>query len=189
METLHGREDEVFLLWHTRFYPDISANLKVRGRRVLIDGETLGYGYSIDLNVERAILDSVPELHIGYRGLFTGYSQESQNIGLVNGVAAPGTPDSFRRVLMKNLVTPINLHGLFLSWQQTINPEWSWHALAGCDYSFTRSAFGQSLEAGVTYSPTRRMEFLFNAGYSTSASTSEQDTERLELSLAFRWRF
>ena len=189
LETLHGREDEVSLLWHTSFYPDISANVKVRGRRVLIDGETLGYGYGIDLNVERAMLDRLPELHIGYRGLVTGFSQESQNIALVNPVAAPGTPDSFRHVLLNNLITPINLHGVFLSWQQAINPEWSWHALAGCDYSFTRSAFGESLEAGVTYSPSRRMEFIFNAGYSTSASTSDQDTERLELSLAFRWRF
>lgn len=189
LETLHGREDELFLFWHARFYPDVLANLKLQGRRVLVAGETLGYGYSVDLNLERIVLKNVPELHLGYRGLITGYSQSSENIRLVAGVAAPGTSDADRLLLLNNLVSPINLHGLYLSWQQTINPEWSWNALAGSDYSFTRSSFGHTFEAGLSYFPSRSTEFIFSAGYSTSASTSEQDTERLELSLAFRCHF
>jgi hypothetical protein len=189
LEVLHGREDEVVLWWHSRFYPDITANVKLRARRILVDGETLGYGYSVDLNLERAILKNVPELRAGYRGLVSSYSQSSKNIQLLAGVVAPGTSASNQLVLLNNLVSDINLHGIYLSWQQAINPEWSWQALIGGDYSFTRSTFGQSAEAGVSYFPSRKTEFIFNAGYSTSASTSEQDTERLELSLAFRWRF
>jgi hypothetical protein len=104
-------------------------------------------------------------------------------------VAAPGTSDIDRLGLLENLVSPINLHGLYLSWHQTINPEWAWHAIAGSDYSFTRSSFGHTFETGLSYFPSRRTEFIFSAGYSTSASTSDQDTERLELSLAFRYRF
>ncbi len=189
LETLHGREDELFLFWHTRFYPDILASLKLGGRRILVSGETLGYGYSVVPNLEPILLKNVPELHFGYRGLITGYSQSSENIHLVNGVAAPGTSAADRRFLLNNLITPINLHGLYLSWQQTINPKWGWHALAGSDYSFTRSSFGHSFETGLSYFPSRRTEFNFSAGYSTSASTSEQDSERLELSLAFRFLF
>jgi hypothetical protein len=104
-------------------------------------------------------------------------------------VAAPGTSDADRLHLLENLVSAINLHGLYLSWQQTINPDWSWHAVAGSDYSFTRSSFGHTFETGLSYFPSRRTEFILSAGYSTSASTSEQDSERLELSAAFRCRF
>lgn len=189
LEMLHGREDELSLAWNTRFYPDLHANLNLKGRRLLVDGETLGYGYGVDLNLERVVLEGVPQLHLGYRGLITGYSQTSENIGLVAGVTAPGTSDADRLYLLENLVTPINLHGLYLSWHQTLNPEWTWHAVAGSDYSFTLSSFGHSFEAGFSYAPTRRTEVLFSAGYSTSASTSDQDSERLELSLAFRCRF
>ena len=189
LEVLHGREDELSLFWNARFYPDVDANVKLRGRRVLVDGETLGYGYGVDLNLERVVLEDVPQLHLGYRGLITGYSQTSENIRLVAGVAAPGDSDADRLNLLENLVSPINLHGLYLSWHQTFNPEWSWHAVAGSDYSFTRSSFGHSFEAGVSYAPSRRTEITLGGGYSTSASTSDQDSERLELSLAFRCRF
>ena len=189
LEVLHGREDELSLLWNARFYPDIEANVKLRGRRVVVDGETLGYGYGVDLNLERVVLEDVPQLHLGYRGLITGYSQSSDNIRLVAGVAAPGTTDLERLGLLENLVSPINLHGLYLAWHQAINPAWTWHAVVGSDYSFTRSSFGHSFEAGVSYAPSRRTEITFGGGYSTSASTSDQDSERLELSLAFRCRF
>ena len=189
LEMLHGREDELFLLWHTRFYPDVFANMKLRGRQITIDGETLGYGYSVDLTLERVILKNVPELHFGYRGLVAEYSQESVNLGLVDEVVLPDATASDRRMVLKNLVSSINLHGIFLSWEKTINPEWSWHGLAGIDYSFTRSSFGESIEAGLSYFPSPNTELIFSAGYSTSASTSEQDTERLELSLGLRWRF
>jgi len=189
LETLHGREDELFLFWHTRLYLDVLGSVKLRGRRVLVPGATLGYGYSIDLNLERVVLKSLPELHLGYRGLITDYSRSSGDIRLVAGVAAPGDSDADRLHLLRDLVSPINLHGLYLSWQQTLSPEWSWHALAGSDYSFTRSTFGHTVEAGLSYFPSRRTEFILSAGYSTSASTSEQDSERLELSLAFRCRF
>ena len=189
LEVLHGREDELSLFWHTHLYPDVLASLKVGGRRVLVSGETLGYGYSVDLNLERIVLKSVPELHLGYRGLITGFSQSSENIRLVAGVAAPGTSDADRLLLLNNLVTPIDLHGLYLSWQQTINPEWNWHVVVGSDYSFTRSSFGHTFEAGLSYFPSRRTEIILGAGYSTSASTSDQDPERLELSVAFRCRF
>jgi hypothetical protein len=90
---------------------------------------------------------------------------------------------------LNHLVSPINLHGLYLSWQQTINLNWKWHAVAGSDYSFAQSSLGHTFEGGLSYFPSRRTEFLFNAGYSTSASTSDQDPDRLELSLAFRSRF
>jgi hypothetical protein len=186
---LHGREDQAFLHWHTRFYPDVFANMKLGGRRITVDGETLGYGCSVDLALERVILRDVPELHFGYRGLITDYSQESDNFGLVADVIEPGTSVSEQRTILKNLVSSINLHGIFLSWQETINPEWSWHGLVGVDYSFTRSSLGQSIEAGLSYFPSRSTEFIFSAGYSTSASTSDQDSERMELSLGFRWRF
>ena len=189
LEVLHGREDELFLAWHTHLYPEILANLKLQGRRVLLGGETLGYGYSVDLNLERVVLKNVPELHLGYRGLITGFSQSSENIGLVAGVAAPGISDDDKRLLLNNLVSPINDHSLFLSWQQTINPAWTWHALAGSDYSVTRSSFGQTIEAGLSCSPSRSTELILSAGYSTSASISEQDPKRLELSFAFRYRF
>jgi hypothetical protein len=128
-------------------------------------------------------------LHLGYRGLITGYTQTSKNIRLVAGVAAPATTAAERLGLLENLVSPINLHGLYLSWHQAINPEWNWHAVVGGDYSFTRSSFGRSFEAGVSYAPSRRTEITFGGGYSTSASTSDQDSERLELGLAFRCRF
>jgi tetratricopeptide (TPR) repeat protein len=189
LEVLHGREDELSLLWNARFFPDVVANVKLRGRRVLVDGETLGYGYGVDLHLERVVLEGVPQLHLGYRGLITGFSQSSENIRLVASVAAPGTSDADRLLLLNNLVTPINLHGLYLSWQQTINPEWNWHVIAGSDYSFTRSSFGQTFEAGLSYFPSRRTEVILGAGYSTSASTSDQDPERLEVSVAFRCRF
>jgi tetratricopeptide (TPR) repeat protein len=189
LEVLHGREDELSLLWNARLFPDVVANVKLRGRRVLVDGETLGYGYGVDLNLEHAVLQNVPELHVGYRGLMTGFSQVSENIRLVAGVAAPGDSATDRLNLLENLVSPINLHGLYLSWHQTISPEWNWHAVAGIDYSFTRSSFGHTFEAGLSYSPSRRTEIILDAGYSTSASTSDQDSERLELSAAFRIRF
>jgi tetratricopeptide (TPR) repeat protein len=189
LEVLHGREDELSVLWNARFYPDVDANVKLRGRRVIVDGETLGYGYGVDLNLERVVLEGVPQLRLGYRGLITGYSQSSDDIRLVASVAAPGTTDLERLGLLENLVSPINLHGLYLSWHQAINPEWKWHAVVGSDYSFTRSSFGHSFEAGVSYAPSRRTEVTFGGGYSTSASTSDQDSERLELGLAFRCRF
>ena len=189
MEVLHGREDELSLLWNARFFPDVVANVKLRGRRVLVDGETLGYGYAVDLNLERVVLEDVPQLHLGYRGLITGYSQTSENIRLVAGVAAPGDSDADRLNLLENLVSPINLHGLYLSWRQTFNSEWAWHVVAGSDYSFTRSSFGHSFEAGVSYAPSRRTEITLGGGYSTSASTSDQDSERLELILSFRCHF
>jgi hypothetical protein len=189
LEVLHGREDELSLFWNARFYPDVVANAKLRGRRVLVDGETLGYGYGVDLNLERVVLEDVPQWHIGYRGLITGFSQTSENIRLVDGVAAPGTSAADRLDLLENLVTPINLHGLYLSWNQTINSEWKWHVVAGSDYSFSRSSFGHSFESGVSYAPSRRTEVVLSGGYSTSASTSDPDPERLELSLAFRCRF
>ncbi len=189
LEILHGREDELSFLWNARLFREIDANLKLRGRRVVVDGETLGYGYGVDLNLERVVLEDVPQMRLGYRGLITGYSQTSENIRLVAGVAAPGTSDADRLNLLEDLVSPINLHGLYLSWLQTINPEWAWHAVAGSDYSFTRSFFGYSFETGLSFAPSRRTEFIFNAGYSTSASISDQDPERLELSLAFRCRF
>jgi len=100
LETLHGREDELFLFWQTRLYPDVSATLKLAGRRVLIAGETLGYGCSIELNLDRIALENVPELHLGYRGLITGYSQSSENIQLVAGVAAPGTSPADQLLLL-----------------------------------------------------------------------------------------
>jgi tetratricopeptide (TPR) repeat protein len=189
LEVLHGREDELSLSWNVDFYPGIDANVKLRGRRVLVDGETLGYGYGVDLNLERVVLEAAPQLHLGYRGLITGYTQTSKNIRLVAGVAAPATTAAERLGLLENLVSPINLHGLYLSWHQAINPEWNWHAVVGGDYSFTRSSFGRSFEAGVSYAPSRRTEITFGGGYSTSASTSDQDSERLELGLAFRCRF
>jgi len=189
LEVLHGREDELSLFWNAGFYPGVDANIKLRGRRILVDRETLGYGYGVDLNLERVVLEGVPQLHLGYRGLITGYSQSSDDIRLVASVAAPGTTDAERLGLLENLVTPINLHGLYLSWHQVINPEWKWHAVVGSDYSFTRSSFGHSFEAGVSYAPSRRTEVTFGGGYSTSASTSDQDSERLELGLAFRCRF
>ena len=189
LETLHGREDELSLIWHTRLYPDIHANLTVGGRRILVGGDTLGYGYNASLDIERIVLKNVPELHLGYRGLITGYSQSSENFQLVTGVAAPGTSGADRLLLLNDLVSPINLHGFYLSWQQTINPSWSWRALAGSDYSFIRCSPGYTLETGLSYCPSRRTEFVFSAGYSTSASTSDQNSERFESSLALRYRF
>jgi tetratricopeptide (TPR) repeat protein len=189
LEILHGREDELSLAWNARLFPDVVANVKLRGRRVLVGGETLGYGCGVDLNLERVVLEDLPQWHLGYRGLITGYSQTSENIRLVAGVAAPGTSDADQLKLLENLVSPINLHGLYLSWRQMIHPEWTWRAVAGSDYSFTRSSFGHTFETGLAYFPSRRTEFDFSAGYSTSASTSDEETERLELSLAFRCRF
>lgn len=189
LETLHGREDELSLFWHARLFSDVLASVKWRGRRVEVAGETLGSGYGVDLNLERVVLQGVPELHLGYRGLITGYAQTSENIRLVAGVAAPGASTADRLNLLENMVTSINLHGLYLSWQQAINSDWSWHAVAGSDYSFTRSSLGHTFEAGLSYFPSRTTEVILNAGYSTSASTSEQDSERLELGLAFRCRF
>jgi hypothetical protein len=176
-------------LWNARFHPEVIASVKLRGRRILVDGETLGYGYGVNLNLERAVFNALPELHLGYRGLISGYSQRSKNSRLSGEVAAPRTSDADGLSLLDDLVSPINLHGLFLSWHQTIHPQLQWHAAVGGDYSFTRSSFGQSIESGLSYHPTPRTEFIFSAGYSNSASTSDQDSERVELSLALRCRF
>jgi hypothetical protein len=189
LETLHGREDELSLLWNARFYPEVLARVKLNGRRILIDGETLGHGFGVNLNLERAVFDALPEFHLGYRGLISSYCQQSQNSRLAADVAAPGTSAADQLNLLDDLVSPINLHGLFLSWHQTISLQWGWHAAVGGDYSFTRSSFGQSIESGFSYHPSRRTEFIFSAGYSTSASTSDQDSERVELSLGFRCHF
>jgi tetratricopeptide (TPR) repeat protein len=189
LETLHGREDALSVFWRARFYPDVLANLKLQGRRVLVAGETLGHGYSVDLSLERMVLQRLPELHLGYHGLISGYSPSSENIRLVADVAARGTSDVDRRRLLDDLVSPINLHGLFLSWQQTINPSWRWNALAGSDYSFTRSTFGYTFETGLSCFPSPNTEVVSSVGYSTSASTSDEDSKRWELSLALRFNF
>ncbi len=186
LEALGGRQDELSFTWSGPLPPHLAVSFAARGRRIELDHETLGYGYGLSLNVEHPLINRNPQLNIGYRNLVTGFFQESRDGSLVANVADASTGPADRRMILENLVSSINLHGVYLSLEQQLGEFWVADMLLGTDYSFDRSTLGYEIETGIGFVPRRSIRIQLQAGYSTSASTSDRDSERVQVDLAFK---
>jgi hypothetical protein len=185
LEALDGRQDEVSLEWSATLPGQFLVQGKLDGRRVHIDDSTLGDGYGLHLNIERTLFKE-PDLRVGYRGIVTHFSTSSRDISLVEPVADAAATDIDKLLILENLVSSINLHGIFLSLESNIAQHWRGRMLFGADYSFDRSTFGYDIQGGLSFFPRKGLELIFEAGYSTSPTTSDRDSERLEFGLAIK---
>jgi hypothetical protein len=185
LETLGGRQDELSLRWNTLLPLQITLSATLQGRRAFVDDATLGDGYGLYLQLERSLFKE-PDLRIGYRGIVTHFSFSSQDATLVNPVAATGARQADKLLILDNLASSINLQGLYLSLESHLTQQWSSRLRLGSDYSFERSSFGYDIEGSLSFFPRRGSEFTLEIGHSTSATTSDRDSERLQFSLAIR---
>jgi tetratricopeptide (TPR) repeat protein len=188
IESLDGREDKISLLWNSTFGGDTFLDLELRGRRVTVSDETLGYGLVATASLARSI-PNFPDLKYGYRARVSTFSLETDDPSLVDDVADSTARPIDRELLVSNMVQPINLHGLFLSWEHSFHSRLLLRADVGTDYSLERADIGYSGEMGLSFFPLTELELILEGGYSTSAETSNVESELFQLSFAVRYFF
>ena len=190
LELLNGRQDRVSVFYNYQLNPATSLALRWDGRRFFVQDEELGRGYVATVNFERVVWRRAPEIRAGYRGLLAGYSQTSQNTGLIAPlVKHRATTEQQKEILNSLARANLDRHGLYLGIQNSVQKRLNYRLLGAADYSADLNSLEYEMAAGLSFFPRKSIELRLDADYNSSANTSDPDSDRLQFTLAMKYFF
>ncbi len=175
LEVLDGRQHKVEL-WTTQpITPRILLEANVFGRQVDLFGESIGTGWGTEINLDYILVDAKlrrPTVKIGYAGevsIFNGDGVSPE----INDYAREPLNAAERGSLAYELVEEeINLHGLQLTVEGTVNPDLSYFLVAAAQWDFFDKDMQYRAAAGLEYFVSDRVRLTSTLEYLSSGQTS-----------------
>jgi hypothetical protein len=189
-ELLDGRQNrvgaEVKYQFEDEWYLTVDPSL----RQSLLDGESIGSGYSVNWSIEKVLFAQSPEVRIGYRGILMQFWDDVDDFSFVDSFLAPGITPAARREAATNVVSPlIHRHGLYTAVNDNLADAWKYRVMVGADYIDEQSTIGYGGEAELAFWPRKSIELTTGAAYSSNASTSDSSSGLLQVNFGFRYYF
>ncbi|MDA1273005.1 MAG: tetratricopeptide repeat protein [Verrucomicrobia bacterium] len=173
-QSLDGRKNRAGLSLDYRIDKNWFFSNELYGWESVIEGDQLGLGYGATWSLDRVLIRNRPDLRLSYRGIWTRFSQTSENGMLTAPSAAPGATEFDRMTLLQSLLLPkFHRQGLHLNLRDQLSGTLSYAMSAGLDYAFDRSTIERNVSAKLIFSPTRRVELSSDLGFASSAKSAD----------------
>jgi len=189
-EALDGREHRLELSTRYLIDPDWLVSSKLYGRELVVGDHRLGLGAGGSVNLERILVHDHPELRAGYRGVYARFHEESQTTSILDR-AVVGSLDNLHRLeILDGLVLPeLHRHGLYWTLQGNPTGRFGYHCGAGLDYAVELHRWVYDGAAGVNFYPIKSLQLGAEAAYTSSARTSDLDSDQWQVNIALKYWF
>lgn len=168
LERLNARTSGAGLFGQYAFDDDYKTyvNGRIEGRSIDIDGDNLSSAFGLYLNADRLLVTRIPQLRAGYRANYINFGDVSGNAGMVSDIAIAGlTAAQSNQILSNSLPDSIHRHGVFLSWKDYLNGNFSYRGMVGVDYDFETSGGLYYITGGLSYYINDRTRIMADLGY------------------------
>ena len=190
MEALDGRQNRLSIYGNYMFSRRWLTYIHGYGREVTIEGDHIGWGQGASWNIEHILPHGHPEFRIGYQGTWGGWQLGSQDSSILNRVTVPGLPTSVRDQLLAGLILKeIHREGLYWSLRDQISGFFHYYGGSGVEYAFERGSPVFTANVGFRIYPRKSLEFRTEGMYTTSAKTSDADSDEFLLTVAIKYWF
>lgn len=191
LEALDGRQHHVTILLSWLIEADLALVIRLQHRELSVDGEKIGRGQTVELNLDYTLRRQNPRIVVGYRGSIARFEPET----IVSPAAALPIADPLggivaQQAILASLVSRrINRHGTGLLITDNLAEAWLYRLTGGVDYDFELSTTAWNAALGLSFFPRKSIELNAEAGYNSSASASNAGTAAALLNLSFRYHF
>jgi hypothetical protein len=191
VELLDGRQHRLTLAGNYLMERDWLFYFQVNGRELVLDGKTLAHSLGANWNLEKILFQPIPDWRVGYRGQWIRTDRaRGANPGLVDDVASPGASLADRMALLQGMTRPeFHRHGIYTMWRDQLSGVVHYFGTVGVDYALDQESFEYNGGAGISVFPRKSIELRTEVGYTSSAATSEADSEQWQLSVALKYYF
>jgi tetratricopeptide (TPR) repeat protein len=190
LESAQGRQHRLTLQGAYLLAPHWLAYFQASGREVSVAHDHLGWGHGGNANFEYLWPAKARELHVGYRVIWQNFSRDTDDLALVNDLAASDATPSERALLLDELVLSwLHRQGGYLSWQHRLSPALEYHATAGADYAFELSTPVYYASGGIDFRLFKHFDLRAEGGYISNAPTADLSSAQWEFNVLLRRRF
>ena len=190
LELIDGREDRAGLTLSWLVEADLTFVARANIRELSAGSHTLGRGAGVDFNLDQTVTREGhgPRVIVGYRGAFATFSPDaSAPPDLVAPLADPALGVAGQQTLVAGLVSRrINRHGVGLLVTDNLAHAWRYRLTAGTDYDFELATAGWNAALALSFFPRKSLELTAEAGYTSSATSSNAGSAAALLSFFIR---
>lgn len=173
LEALDGRQYRANLTANWLIEADLVLMLRSHWREVSVGGHRLGQGSGIDLNLDQTFWRQGPRITLGYRMSVATFNRTLDDPSPVAALADPFAGLNAQRGILDNLVRRrLNRHGLATTVTDNLADAWRYRFTAGLDYDFELAATSWNGALAITFLPRKSIELTAEAGYTSSAASS-----------------
>lgn len=163
------------------------VNGRIEGRNIDVEGEDLSTAFGLYLNADRLLSTNITQLRGGYRENYITYSSVNASNDVIQEIALPGLTQTQRgEILSNSLPEAIHRHGLFLSWKDYINGDFSYHGIVGYDYDFEQSGGLYYVSAGLAYYINDKSRLSADLGYFSDPSLGQAGSDLWQALVSFQ---
>jgi hypothetical protein len=190
MEALDGRQNRLSLYGNYMFSRRWITYIHGYGREVSIDRSHLGWGEGASWNIEHVLPHGHPEIRLGYQGSFGAWQLGRDDSSVMDRVAVPGLPISVRDQLLDGLILKeIHREGVYWQLRDQISGFFHYYGGSGMDYAFERGSLVYNANVGFRIYPRKSLEVRADGMYTSSAKTSDADSDEFLLTIAIKYWF
>lgn len=189
LERLNARTSGAGIFGQYSFDDDHKSYLNGRfeGRKIGVDGTDLSTAYGIYFNADRLITPAIEQLRWGYRANYISYSDVNAPTSIINDIALPGLTAAQRQTIVQNsLPDSVHRHGLFLSWKDYLNKDFSYRGMVGYDYDLEQSGGLYYVTAGMTYYINNKTRIMLDLGYFSDPNIGIAGSDLWQAMVAFQ---
>lgn len=173
LEALNGRQSRATAGASWLIEADLLFMLRGSWREVQVAGHRLGRGTSLDLNLDHTFWRQGPRLTLGYRGSFATFNRTLNDPAPVAPLADPLGGSGAQLGVLENLISRrINRHGLGFLATDNLADAWLYRLNLGMDYDFELHSIAWNGSLALTFRPRKSIELTAEAGYTSSATSS-----------------
>ncbi|WP_438483587.1 tetratricopeptide repeat protein [Oleiharenicola lentus] len=173
LEALDGRQYRTNFTASWLIETDLTFVVRGHWREVYVNDRKLGRGSGVDLNLDYTLWRQGPRVSIGYRGSISSFLQTLNDPSPAAPIADPAGGIGSQLGILNNLVSRrINRHGIGLLITDNLADAWLYRLTAGVDYDFELSSTSWNSALALTFLPRKSIEMTAEAGYTSSASSS-----------------
>ena len=176
LEALDGRQTRAGLAVNWLIEADLTFVAHAGLRELSVGGHRLGRGAGVDFNLDQTLTREGhgPRVIAGYRGSLATFAPDaSAPPALTAPLADPALGLAAQQTLLASLVSRrLNRHGLGLLVTDNLAHAWRYRFTAGADYDFVLSSAGWNTALALSFFPRKSLELTAEAGYSSSATSS-----------------
>lgn len=176
LEALDGRQDRAGLVVNWLVEADLTFVARAGLRELRVGGHRLGRATGLDLNLDQTLTRDGhgPRVMLGYRGSMAAFTPD---LAAPPSLAAPLADPAFglpaQEAIVANLVSRrLNRHGLGLLLTDSLSAAWRYRFSVGSDYDIELASLGWNAALAVSFFPRKSLEFTAEAGYTSSATSS-----------------
>ncbi len=176
LELIDGREDRAVLALNWLLQADLTLTARAQLRELHVAHAALGRGTSLDANLDYTFTreDHGPHIVGGYRGSLGAFTPDaSAPPAMVAPIANPSLSLSGQQSLLTSLVSHrINRQGIGLVVSDDMAHAWRYRFTIGVDYDFELASADWNSALALSFFPRKSIELNAEAGYFSSATSS-----------------